>query len=116
MWNTRRTLSTAFLAEYEALLQEYGTDYREVDHRRVTEDRLRAFFSAGYVKRVLPNAQDLDLEGLRGRLLSSSYTPTAGDPGRGPMLAALTRLFEVHHQDGRVRLEYDTEVYAGAVA
>ena len=115
MWNTRRTGSTAFLTAYEALLQEFGTDYREVDHRRVTEDRLRVFFCDSYVKRVLPNAQELDFEGLQGRLLSSSYTPAAGDPRRQPMLAALARLFDAHHHDGRVRLEYDTEVYAGRV-
>jgi SAM-dependent methyltransferase len=116
MWNTRRAGATAFLRAYEALLQQHGTDYREVDHRRVTDDRLRDFFARGaYVKRVLPNAQDLDLDGLRGRLLSSSYTPAAGDPRRAPMLAALERLFDAHQQGGHVRMDYDTEVYVGRV-
>jgi SAM-dependent methyltransferase len=115
MWNTRRTATTPFLAAYEALLEEYGTDYREVDHRQVTDERLRAFFSGTYRKRVMPNAQLLDFEGLQGRLLSSSYTPGVDDPRRAPMLAALERLFDACQEDGRVRIDYDTEVYVGRV-
>jgi SAM-dependent methyltransferase len=116
MWNTRRTATTPFLASYETLLLEYGTDYREVDHRKVTDDRLRAFFSGTYRKHVFSNAQHLDFEGLRGRVLSSSYTPNAGDPRRAPMLAALERLFDAAQENGRVRIDYDTEVYVGRVA
>ena len=116
MWNTRRTTTTPFLSAYEALLLEYGTDYREVDHRKVTDDRLRAFFPGTYRKHVLPNGQHFDFEGLRGRLLSSSYTPGAGDPRRAPMLAALERLFDASQENGRVRIDYDTEVYVGRMA
>ena len=37
MWNTRHTGSTPFLRGYEALLQEFGTDYREVNHENIGE-------------------------------------------------------------------------------
>jgi SAM-dependent methyltransferase len=117
MWNTRRTEATAFLRAYEALLLEHGTDYGEVDHRRVHGAALRSVFEDGrFVRRVLPNVQLLDLDGLRARLLSSSYTPSEGDPRREPMLAALADIFAAHQQGGTVRVEYDTELYIGRVA
>jgi hypothetical protein len=54
-----------------------------------------------------------DWVGLKGRLLSSSYAPNAGHPGHQPMLDALDRLFREHQRDGRVRFEYDTQIYWG---
>src|SRR5882724_5446254 len=44
LWNERRTEGTAFLAEYEQLLLEYGTDYAEVRHER-TSDTIGDFFA-----------------------------------------------------------------------
>src|SRR3712207_3362726 len=35
VWNDRRTEGTPLLAEYERLLLEYGTDYKEVDRKSV---------------------------------------------------------------------------------
>ncbi len=57
--------------------------------------------------------QVLDCEGLEGRLLSSSYTPSRSDPRCAAMLDALTALFSEHSVDGVVRMEYDTNVYYG---
>lgn len=113
LWNTRQTDTTPFLRAYEALLREHGTDYTSVNHENVTEDALRAVLGDGYGRRVVPNAQVFDFEALRGRLLSSSYAPNVDHPGYAPMLAALERIFNEHQQDGRVRFEYDTEIYFG---
>jgi hypothetical protein len=55
-------------------------------------------------------------EGLRGRLLSSSYAPAAGDPRHEPMMAELRAIFDRHQQDGKVTFEYDTQVYWGRLA
>jgi SAM-dependent methyltransferase len=115
VWNTRKTRGSPFLEGYEALLNEFGTDYGNVRHDRADEGRLRLFFSPGYRRAAFPSDQRLDLAGLRGRLLSSSYTPGADDPARGPMLDALERLFARHSAAGHVVLEYDTEVYLGPV-
>jgi SAM-dependent methyltransferase len=114
-WNMRQTDSTPFLAGYEALLLEHGTDYEQVDHRNIGDERLRAFFGGNYEKRVFPNDQAFDFDGLRGRLLSSSYTPAAEDPRREPMLRALRELFEKHEENGRVTFLYDTELYFGQI-
>jgi SAM-dependent methyltransferase len=113
LWNRRRTDATPFLRDYEALLLRYGTDYQEVRHDRVGDVALIHFFAPGYRRRVLYNEQVVDYQGLKGRLLSSSYTPEEGDPHREAMLLELQHLFDRHQQDGSVRIEYDTEVYIG---
>jgi SAM-dependent methyltransferase len=115
MWNTRKVGGSAFLEDYERLLMEFGTDYAAVRHDRVDEGRFNAFFTAPAERATFPNAQSLDYDGLEGRLLSSSYTPGADDPRRGPMLAELRRLFDRYNVAGRVAIEYDTVVYLGSV-
>jgi SAM-dependent methyltransferase len=115
IWNTRRPGATSFLREYEGLLVRYGTDYDQVRHDRLEPGLLDVFFGGGHVSRSVPNEQVLDLEGLKGRVLSSSYTPAAGDPARAALLEAVARLFARHERGGRVRLEYDTEIHIGKV-
>jgi SAM-dependent methyltransferase len=115
-WNSRRLDSTPFLRAYEALLQRFGTDYREVQHKNVDPARLHAFFAGEAFRRhTLYNEQVFDLNGLRGRLLSSSYTPTATHPSYRPMLRELERIFEQHDVAGQVKFEYDVEIYTGRV-
>jgi SAM-dependent methyltransferase len=116
IWNDRQTDTSAFLRDYEALLQSHGTDYREVNHRNIDAARLSAFFGAGaYREFVCTYVQQFDYEGLEARLLSSSYTPPAGDPRRQPMLQALCDLHARHALNGQVAMVYDTRVYYGAL-
>lgn len=104
-------LRAGFLRAYEDLLLRYGTDYREVDHRHVTAASLADFFgSSSFSRYEIPNAQSLDLAGLRSRLLSSSYTPPEDHPDRVPMLAALDEIFAQHRVSGRVEMLYATEL------
>lgn len=112
-WNSRRTEATAFLRSYESLLQTYGTDYREVNHTRVDASVLQAFFGSSYQIREFENEQVFDYEGLKGRLLSSSYAPAAGHPDHAPMLRELEHLFTAHQEEGRVRFLYHTHLYFG---
>jgi hypothetical protein len=60
-----------------------------------------------------PNEQLFDFEGLKGRLLSSSYAPEAGHTQHEPMLAGLRQLFERHQSDGHIVFPYQTLVYFG---
>lgn len=116
LWNSRRMDTTPFLRDYEALLQEFGTDYREVRHDNITHAALAGFFFGDFQKRTLDNEQRLDFDGIRGRLLSSSYAPAEGHPRHAPMLAELERIFAAHQRDGRVTVEYETEIYFGHVS
>jgi SAM-dependent methyltransferase len=113
VFNDRQVKGSAFADDYENLVVKYGTDYSEVQRLgRIFEgDEFFAPFKCE--KRVLPNHQDLDYPALEGRLLSSSYAPQPGEPAHQPMLADLRRIFEKHQHRGRVRMEYDTNIYFG---
>ncbi len=114
VWNLRRVDSTPFLRDYEAFLHRWSNDYEEVSAQYAREESLRGFFGdAGWIERRFDGAQHFDFEGLRGRLLSSSYPPKEGDPLREAMLAALPAVFEAHAREGRVAFEYDTRVFLG---
>jgi SAM-dependent methyltransferase len=115
IWNRRHTESSAFQRDYELLLEEYGTDFKQVDQQRtITDEMLAAFFApASMHLHTLPNSQRFDAAGLRGRLLSSSYTPPPADPRYEPMLAALEALFTRYQQSGFVSFAYITAVYHG---
>jgi hypothetical protein len=113
MWNERSTDATPFLREYEELLLEYATDYEKVRHEHTT-DNIGSFFSpAAFEQRVFDMRQDFDYAQLEGRLLSSSYAPGEGDPRHAPMLRELRRLFDTHHDNGQVGMEYVTRMYYG---
>ena len=114
VWNDRRTGGSAFLEAYERLLLTRGTDYKEVSHKYADETVLRPFFGArGMRSKVFANAQTFDFEGLKGRLLSSSYTPEPGHPNFTPMLEELAALFDAPRTGRRVFFEYETKVYYG---
>ena len=63
-WNTRRSAGTPFLSADQRLLQDFGTDYAQVDHRKVDTSILRTFFGGPYQSRVFFNAQTFDFDGL----------------------------------------------------
>ncbi len=112
IWNLRRTGGSAFLDGYEALLRRFATDYAAVSERYADPALLRRYFgSAGQAQYRFDHVQHFDFEGLKGRLLSSSYTPASGDARHEPMLQALRRLFDDTAADGRVAFEYDTRLY-----
>lgn len=115
VWNARRTDTTPFLRDYEKLLHDYATDYTSVDHKRVENDHeFDLFFGPDSWRCAsFDNAQVFDFERLKGRLLSSSYAPEAGQPGYSAMLGELRAIFARHQQNGQVAFEYDTRVYYG---
>jgi len=113
VWNDRKTETTPFLIAYENLLKTYATDYSKVDHKQIDDDVVREFFGYSPAKKTFPSAQEFDFEGLKGRLLSSSYAPEAGQRGHTEMLRDLEQLFNAHQKIGRVQFIYDTVVYYG---
>jgi SAM-dependent methyltransferase len=116
MWNMRKRDGSPLGEAYNDLLIEFGTDYKP----QLMSDKWNApaetFFGAGkFEHRTLPNHQDLDFEGLKGRLLSASYAPLQGHEKHGPMIAKLREIFERCQIDGQVRFEYDTQLYWGQI-
>ena len=115
IWNERRTISTPFLRDYEKLLETYSVDYSAVNHRNVEEnpDIIPTFFDGSYKVACFENIQQFDFEGVRGRLLSSSYAPEEGHPNYEPMLTELRRIYDQHQEKGQVAFEYDTRMFYG---
>jgi len=114
IWNVRRE-DTPFLRGYEALLQGHAPEYANSGvPAQANLEVIRPFFApSAFVEHSVPYAQYFDREGLRGRLLSSSYAPAAGTSGHEPMLAALDALFDAHQRNGQVAFEYDTRAFVG---
>lgn len=111
LWNTRQLDTTPFLIAYENLLQRYGTDYREIHHRNTDQATLAEFLGSALRVYQRPNRQYFDFEGLKGRLLSSSYTPNEGHPDYEAMLTELRQIFDQYQSDDRVSFDYDTDIY-----
>lgn len=113
IWNERRLDTTPFLRAYEQLLLTFGTDYAKVRHENINSGELSRFFAGPYVTLTFPNEQHFDFEGLKGRLLSSSYAPAEGQPNHEAMIAELRHIYDAHQILGKVGFEYDTQVHIG---
>lgn len=114
VWNEREFQTKPFLAAYDRLLERHAPDYARERHKRIYDTGLDAFFGpGGYMSRTFPYRQELDYEGLKGRLLSSSYTPEPGHPNYDRMIGELMEIFQEHQVGGRVTMEYITRMYFG---
>ncbi len=114
VWQDRRMEESPFAQEYEHLLERFGIDYKSVKDTYPESEKMRQFFDAGtFQTRDLPNHQDFDWQGLRGRLRSSSYAPTETHPNYSPMMQELQRIFARYQQNGTVRMDYFARVYFG---
>ncbi len=114
IWNERVIDGTPFLRGYERILRDYAPEYGIVDHRDISPEDVAAFYAPGKAQlQVFPYRQRFDFEGLKGRLLSSSYSPEEGHPNHVPMINALRRLFETYEENGTVALAYATRVFYG---
>ncbi len=112
VWNERRTGGSPFLSGYEDILHRWGLDYEKVAATYPDPEALAPFFAPAALRSAsFLNLQSLDLDGLRGRLLSASYAPRTPHPHYQPMIDDLERLFTHHQRDGRVELVYDCLLY-----
>ena len=92
VWHDRDIDSTPFLRAYEAFLRQYSNDYEQVTHKYLASyEALQRFFAPNEMHLIKQhNEQRLDFDGLRGRLLSSSYIPKSGER-HDAMMGALPR-------------------------
>lgn len=113
IWNNWSGKLSPFLKGYEELLRKFGTDFKKVSRQSSrAEENLRTFFAPGEAAVVhFPHEQLFDFEGLRGRLLSSSYAPLEGHPKHTALLEGIKELFEEHARKGKVQFDYQTSIY-----
>ncbi len=113
IWNERNVL-TPFEKEYETLISRHGKDYVKVQHRNIDMAHIAAFFAPLPVEmESFTNSQQFNLEGLKGRLSSSSYMPLSHETGYTGMMHDLETLFGKYKEDGTIRISYETKVYTG---
>lgn len=116
MWNARELQTTPFLHDYEQLLLEFGTDYKDIRHEKA-EDVIEGFFAPDkFSLRSFPNRQIFDYDGLEGRVRSSSYTPEPDHPKFEPMMRQLKIVFDTHQENGYVNFDYETKVFYGRLS
>ncbi len=113
VWNMRVGAATPFGRDYEALLHTYATGYAQVNHKRIDGAVIDDFFGGEVQSRTYENRQYFDLDGLKGRLLSSSYSPEVGDSQYDATITALEQLFSAHQSHGQIAFDYATNVYFG---
>jgi SAM-dependent methyltransferase len=111
IWNERELDTTPFLREYEQFLIKFADDYANVRHENVNNEKLRTFFGDDFQTATFGNKQVLDLDGLRGRVVSSSYMPTPDSKDFPAMNEDLASLFAKHAESDRIEVLYLTKIY-----
>ena len=110
-WNERLSEGDEFLSQYDLLIKKYSDEYETVKHRNIDEKIFKKFFNEYKIK-FFENSQSFDFDGLKGRLLSSSYTPKDGEK-YDAMIVELGLLFDRFHKNGQVKILYKTGIYYG---
>ncbi len=112
VWNTWDHATSDFMKGYASIVTRNRESTDHAGRRRVVG--VSRFFGGGCLEHSLEHGQRFDREGLRGRLLSSSYAPKPGDPRHQPMVEELDRLFDAYADAaGTVAFELRTQVFVG---
>jgi len=114
VYNYRRRRSAAERA-YASLVSKYEKD--RVSVRYAKDAFVKRFLGKGGIRKfVMPNSQSLDLEGLLGRLASSSYMPRRGTKGWTNVEEDASKMVRELGQGGALVLHYDTTMYVGTTS
>jgi SAM-dependent methyltransferase len=107
-------VNTPLLEAFSRFNQKFLDDKRP-DH--VWPDVHSSFFGKGGFTEVIleGNSQRFDFNGLLGRVSSRANSPQEGDSGFREMVDALLAIFKDHQQDGKVKLDYNTQVIYGKI-
>jgi SAM-dependent methyltransferase len=115
IWNQRRD-DSPFQMAYDALLCKHAPEYSTLNHRNINEDSIATFLGRNtYEGFTFQYSQQFDFGGLKGRMLSSSYTPCPDAPGFGKLMQDLKEAFEEHAHHGQVIIEYETQLHLGRI-
>ncbi len=111
IWNRRDNAGSEFLAEYEHLLSTRIPEYNKVTHANSTDAVIADFLGENMTTADFPSHQVFDLDGLKGRLQSSSYCPAEGKSGHTELMDAITNLYDKYSSDQGVQFDYCTQIY-----
>lgn len=97
--------------DYADLLTKHAPEYRSSNHINVHESVISDFLGRNRVECfIFENRLHFDLEGLEGRMRSSSYTPTPDRPEFAPLMSELEDVFRTHAVAGKVAFDYETRL------
>ena len=104
-----------FTGDYDKRIKKYKKN--KVPTPEIDDSYLSKLFDGGsYEEFVISNFQLLDFDGLLGRAASASYMPTRNDPDFENMKRDLRELFDLYQKNGRVVMEYVTNLHLGRVS
>lgn len=113
VWNSR-TDKSDFQIDYEKALNDHLEEYKFVNHRNITDEEIASFFAPKEMHKVcIDNKQVLDLEGLKGRLRSSSYCPKSGET-HDKLMKNIDQIFDDHQENNHIEFVLETQIYFGS--
>jgi len=111
IWN-RRMRSSPFQSAYESVLATLP-EYSQVSHTNVGDAQLAKLFAGNMESKNFSNSQEFDQASFRGRVFSSSYTPSPDDSVYEEFSRTINDLFSLYSTNARVTFFYTTQIYAG---
>lgn len=116
IWNVRNTHESVFLKAYDTILRSFSSEYAARERNKIDHEKIeRVYGPQGYKTAYFPYSQTLSEEGLIGRVVSNTYTPSPGDDDFERMLAEVRALYDEFQENGRVQIDYTTNVMYGTV-
>lgn len=110
VWNVRDE-KFPFQKAYEEILKANIPEFTIVNYTNVSEKNIEEFFSPKSVHlESMMHFQEFDLDGLKGRLRSSSYCPKEGVV-YDKLMKEMEVLFYRFSENGRIKFHYETMIY-----
>ncbi|OGT43783.1 MAG: hypothetical protein A3F42_01115 [Gammaproteobacteria bacterium RIFCSPHIGHO2_12_FULL_37_34] len=114
VWNVRNKKQSVLLQDYENLILTFSNDYQQSRAQEFDQTIVKDFFHPFEMKTAsFIHKQQFSWDGLKGRLLSTSYSLRENDPKYQDMIDELKQIFDRHQSNGLVEFLYDTKMYYG---
>ena len=113
IWNNRSEDEGTFSREYDKICVKYSRNYHGTGSTAITEETFQNFFTHGYRRYNIQNYRQIDQDGVVGRYLSAIYALKPEDSDYGIAMKSLMDLFRRFQKDGKVTMEYTTEIVIG---
>lgn len=117
IWNDREIAGTPFLSGYEALLLEYGDDYRAIRYKHEGTEAIPVYFGGrAPTVTAFRHSRRMDRAAVFALAQSASYLPALGKPRHEELMTALGLLFDRCAEDGAIEMRYTCRVHAAPLA
>ncbi|WP_393972065.1 class I SAM-dependent methyltransferase [Oxyplasma meridianum] len=113
IWNNRSGRENGLINEYDSICSKYSHSYHGTGNTRIEKETFNTFFHKGYKMLEISNDQKLNLDGLLGRYMSSSYALSPGESKYEDAVESLKKLFGKFQENGFVVIEYKTQIFFG---